>query len=73
LATQICSGAIASSSQPVWGRTLEDYLRTIGEEIALDDDLALDPRYSNTGQLHPAISKLQCPTPKTTHLWRESN
>jgi hypothetical protein len=38
---------------------VEDYLWTIGEEIALDDDSALDPRYSNTGRLHPAISKLQ--------------
>jgi hypothetical protein len=42
-ATQIRSGAIAPSGQPVQGRTLEDYLWTVGEEIALDDDSALDP------------------------------
>lgn len=38
---------------------MEDYLRTVGEEIALDDVSALDPRYSNAGKLHPAIRKLQ--------------
>jgi hypothetical protein len=72
-ATRIRSGAIAPSGQPVQGRTVEDYLWTIGEEIALDDDSALDPQYSNTGRLHPAISKLQSPTPKMTHLRQESN
>jgi hypothetical protein len=58
-ATRIRLGAIAPSGQPVRGRTVEDYLWTVGEEIALDDDSALDSRYSNTGWLHPAISKLQ--------------
>ena len=38
---------------------MEDYLRTVGEEISLDDQASLDPRYSNTGALHPSIKKLQ--------------
>jgi hypothetical protein len=38
---------------------VEDYLRTIREEIALDNDSALDPRFSNAGRLHPAIGTLQ--------------
>ena len=38
---------------------MEDYLRTVGEEIALDDETCLDPRYTNTGRLHPSIDRLQ--------------
>ena len=38
---------------------MEDYLRTVGEEIALDDAACLDPRCANTGRLHPAVGKLQ--------------
>ena len=58
-ATRLRTSVIAPSSHPIRGQTVEDYLWTIGEEIALDDETSIDPRYTNTGQLHPAIDKLQ--------------
>lgn len=38
---------------------MEDYLRTVGEEISFVDAEGVDPRYSNTGRLHGALDRLQ--------------
>jgi hypothetical protein len=55
----IATGIISPFGQPIWGWTVEDYLQTIGEEIALDDETCLDPWYTNMGKLYPTIDKLQ--------------
>jgi hypothetical protein len=38
---------------------VEDYVRTVGQEISLVDEDGIDPRYTNTGRLHPSIDRLQ--------------
>jgi len=52
-ATQLRCGIITSSGQPISGRSVEDYLRTVGAEISLMVDEG-DPRHGNKG-LHPRI------------------
>jgi len=56
-ATRLRRGIIAPGGKPVRGRTVEDYLRTVGSEIALVVD-AGDPRNGDNG-LHPSIDSLQ--------------
>ena len=54
--TCLQQGLIAPSSHPIWSWQVEDYVRTIGEEIASVDT---DPRLTASGALHNKIAKLQ--------------
>lgn len=56
-ATRLRRGIIAPGGNPVRGRTVEDYLRTVGSEISLVVDEG-DPRFGEDG-LHPSIDRLQ--------------
>ena len=56
-ATRLRRGLITPSGKPIRSRQVEDYLRTVGAEIADVDHQ--DPRLTPSGRLHNKISKLQ--------------